>query len=197
MSKETRETAIKFLIGKRIYLRPLFEEDIHLLMLWTNDPEVRLFLNRGFPTMEAEEKEWIEYLHKNKGCNIVLMICLIEGDKPIGTMGLHGINQKDGTATTGALIGEKEYWGKRFGTESKMILLNHAFNTLNLRKVCSSVLAFNKRSRRYNDKCGYRIEGTLKKQYFVNGRYVDEVLMAVFKDDFMPLWRVFKKEYLS
>jgi RimJ/RimL family protein N-acetyltransferase len=188
---------IKFLIGKKVYLRPLLEEDYLFLLRWTNDPEVRPFLNRSLPTMEAEEKEWIERLHKNKGDNVVLMICLTEGDRPIGTMGLHGINQKDGVATTGAMIGEKDYWGKGYGTEAKMILLDHAFNTLNLRKICSSVFAFNGRSLRYLEKSGYVIEGTLKKQLFINGKYVDEVLLAVFKKDFMLLWKKFKKEHLS
>lgn len=188
---------IKFLVGKRVYLRPLLKEDVPFLLRWVNDPEVYQYLNRCLPAMETEEEEWIENLNKKKGVDIVLMICLVDEDQPIGTMGLHGINQKDGVATTGALIGEKDCWGKGYGTEAKMLLLNYAFNTLNLRKICSSVLAFNKRSKRYSEKCGYTVEGILKRQCFVNGRYVDEVLMAVFKSDFMPLWRKFRKEHLS
>ena len=188
---------IKFLICKRVYLRPLLKEDIPLLLKWINDPDVYQYLMSCLPVMEAEEEEWFKHIHRNRERNIVLMMCITDGDKPIGTMGLHGISQKDGTATTGALIGEKEYWGKGYGTEAKMVLLNYAFNILNLRKICSSVLAFNGRSQRYSEKCGYVVEGTLKKQHFANGKYVDEVLMAVFKKDFMPLWKKFKKEHLS
>ncbi len=61
-------------------------------------------------------------------------------------MGIHRINWKDRTATTGAVIGEKAYWDKGYGSEAKMLVLDYAFNMLNLRKICSQVLAFNKRS---------------------------------------------------
>jgi len=193
----SKKVVVKFLEAKRVYLRPLTKKDIFFLQRWINDEEVRQYLNRYLPAMETEEEEWLEHIHKNRKCHVVLMICLAEGDKPIGTMGIHRINHKDGVASTGAMIGEKSCWGKGYGTEAKMILLNYAFNTLNLRKVCSSVFAFNGRSQKYNKKCGYTIEGVRKKHHFVNGKYVDEVLMAVFKKDFMPLWRKFKKEHLS
>ncbi len=187
---------IKFLKGKKVYLRPLLKRDVILLLKWINDPDIYEYLMSCHPAMEEDEEKWIDDLHKNKGKDVVLMICLVNENKPIGTMGLHGINHMNGTATTGALIGVKDCWGKGYGTEAKMLLLNYAFNTLNLRKVCSSVLAFNKRSYGYSKKCGYIEEGTLKKHNFANGRYVDEILLAVFKKDFMPLWRKFKKEHL-
>ena len=193
----SQKTIIKFLKGKRVYLRPLFKEDVFLLLGWVNDQEVRQYMSMYLPSMKIDEEEWINGLSKKKNTNVVLMICLNDNDRPIGIMGIHKINHKDGTATTGTFIGEKNCWGKGYGTEAKMVLLNYAFNTLNLRKICSSVYAFNKRSLRYSEKCGYIIEGTLKKHHFVNGRYVDEVLMAVFKSDFMPLWGMFRKEHLS
>ena len=112
-------------------------------------------------------------------------------------MGLSDIAWKDGTGHTGALIGEKDCWGKGYGTEAKMLLLHWAFTELNLRKITSSVIAFNKRSQRYLKKTGYVVEGVQKKQNFVHNRYCDCLLMAVFKRDFMPLWRTFKKEHLS
>ncbi|MEX0651870.1 MAG: GNAT family protein [Candidatus Paceibacterota bacterium] len=194
MEKENR---VRFLEAQRVYLRPILREDTPLLTCWVNDPSVYQYLDRCLPAMEAEEEAWIESLHKRIHENVVLMICLVEGDRPIGTMGLHNIDHKNGTAVTGALIGEKDCWSNGYGTEAKMVLLNYAFNTLNLRKVCSNVFAFNKRSRRYSEKCGYHIEGVLKKEHFAEGKYVDKVLMAVFKKDFMPLWRKFKKEHLS
>jgi len=78
-----------------------------------------------------------------------------------------------------------------------MLLLHYAFTRMNLRKVCSTAHAFNARSLRYGERCGYKQEGLRKKQFFIDGRYVDEVLTAVFKSDFMPLWREYKKKHFS
>ncbi len=84
--------------------------------------------------------------------------------------------------------------GQGYGTEAKMLLLDYAFNTLNLRKVCSTVLAFNGRSQRYNEKCGYVVEGVQKAQVFRDGSYHDLILMAVFRDDWLPVWREYQKQ---
>lgn len=185
-------TLIVFLRSRRVVLRPVLKEDLPLFIRWINDPDVSQFLNVFFPMMEADEQEWFESLPKRKSTDIVFVI-VVDG-KAIGTMGIHNINWKNRTATTGAFIGEKDYWGKGLGSEAKMILLDYAFNTLNLRKICSTVIAFNERSYRYSLKCGYKEEGRLKEHHFKHGTYWDEILLAVFRDDWLPLWEAFAKE---
>jgi len=147
------------------------------------------------PVAEAGEAEWVERHQKGNDKEIVLVIVDAKTDKPIGSMGLHRINWKDRTATTGAVIGEKSYWGKGYGSEAKMLLLQYAFHSLNLRKICSLVLSFNGRSQAYSEKCGYKVEGTLKEHIFKNGQYWDEIHLAVFKEDWEPLWKRFQKTW--
>ncbi|MDP2650318.1 MAG: GNAT family protein, partial [bacterium] len=72
--------------------------------------------------------------------------------------------------------------------------LDFAFNQLNLHKVCSCVHAFNTRSVRYSEKCGYVVEGVLKAHNFLNGAYHDEIHMAVFREPWLPLWEKYRKE---
>lgn len=186
---------IAFLKSKKIILRPVQESDLPYFVRWLNDQETTKYLLTYLPIMEVGEKEWFEKLHKNKNSDIVLTLVVLVGDewKVAGSMGLHRINWKDGTATTGAFIGEEEFRGKGYGTEAKMLLLNYAFNTLNLRKICSSVKSFNGRSKRYNEKCGYKVEGVRKEQFYHDGCYCDEIMLAVFKTDFMPIWEEYKK----
>jgi len=174
---------VVFLRGENVVLRPLGKSDLPRLLRWINDPEVRYFLEAFMPMHEGEEEEWLESLSKRKPNDLVLAIETKEGEH-IGNIGLHRISWRDRTAVTGALIGEKEYWGKGLGTEAKMLLLDYAFNTLNLRKICSQVLAFNGRSIAYSKKCGYVEEGTFRAHIFRNGEYHDLVNLAVFKKDF-------------
>lgn len=190
------KTRIEFLKGKRLILRPILKKDIPYLLRWINDEDVTQYLATYLPMMEADQEKWLEALAKDKQTNLVFMIVTTDG-KPIGTMGLHHINWQNRVAITGALIGEKEYWGKGYGTEAKMLLLNYAFNTLNLRKVCSSVFSCNKRSYAYQVKCGYVEEGRRRRQFYKKGRYWDEILMAVFKKDWLPLWREYRKTHLQ
>lgn len=186
-----------FRTGKRLYLRPIQEGDLPDLERWINDPEVTQFLEASYPMTMADEQAWFEGLSKRKESDVVLGIVLKEGDRFIGNMGIHRINHRHGFATTGSIIGAKEHWGKGYGTEAKMILLEYAFNTLNLRKICSLVYDYNPRSKKCLEKCGYRVEGVQKAQIFRNGRYADVYQLAVFRDQWLPLWAEYKEKFLD
>ena len=136
--------------------------------------------------MEIQEEKWLENLAENK--NDIVLGIEVKGQL-IGTMGIHKINWKDRVAITGALMGDKKYWGKGYGTDAKMALLEYAFNTLNLRKLMSSVIAYNKRSLQYSLHCGYKIEGTKRKQFFRKGEYWDEIVLGLFKEEWLPYWK--------
>jgi len=185
------ENRVVFLSGRLVNLRPVQKSDIPLLTKWINDPNVRQYLASTFPHTEKQEEAWYENLGKDNK-NIVLTIETKDG-KPIGVMGIHKIEWQRGFGTTGAFIGESEYWGNGYGTDAKMILLDHAFNTLGLRKIYSDVIAFNKRSLRYSLRCGYKIEGRLRKHIFRKGKYWDEIVIGVFRDEWLPIWKKYKK----
>ncbi len=177
--------SIVFLRGAKTVLRPIEISDVPLLTKWINDPDVRMYLQTNKPMSEIAERKWVESLADGKG-GITLLITTYTG-VPIGVMGLHDINHIDGTATTGAMIGEKRYWGKGYGSDAKRALLAYAFETLNLRKICSRVYAFNTRSIAYSRKCGYVDDGVQHKHVFRNGEYHDVVQLAIFKDEWLKM----------
>lgn len=187
-----KKERIIFLKGHKTILRPLDKQtDLDACVRWMNDPEVRRFISSHLPTYRIAEEKWFDELPDKKE-NITLAIETM-GGKFIGIMGLHRIERKDGTATTGAVIGEKAYWGKGYGTDAKMALLHYAFNTENLRKIYSSAWVFNGRSIAYSKKCGYKIEGVRKAHAYIEGEYRDQVNLAVFKEDWLPIWNKYRK----
>ena len=180
-----------FLIGRRVNLRPFLRTDIPTLTRWINDPEVREFVASTLPQTEKQEEEWFNKLGASDK-DIVLGIETKEGVL-IGSMGIHKINWRDRICTTGALIGEKEYWGKGYGTDAKMVLLDYIFNVLNLHKACSSVIAYNKRSLHYSLHCGYGVEGRRRKHMFKRGRYWTLIELGLFREEWLPIWKKYKK----
>jgi len=193
MNDERTQRLVVFLEGKKVILRPLDKHtDAEKLQCWINDPKVRHNLAMIFPNTLKNEEDFIDRGgDATKG--VVLGIVIKETGELIGTMALHEIDWPNRNANTGAMIGEKEYWGKGYGTDAKMILLDYAFNTLNLHTVSSMAFAFNKRSIGYNAHCGYRVEGVQKSRLFRAGRYWDRVLLGVSKKDWLPIWRRYKK----
>lgn len=187
---ENSEPRVIFLEGRITNLRPFSKKDAPTIIRWINDPAVREFISAYLPQTEKQEEEWAEKGSTEK--NIVLCIETKSGI-PIGSIGIHNIDWVSRKATTGALIGEKEYWGKGYGTDAKMQLLNYAFNVLNLHKICSDVIAYNKRSLRYSLHCGYKIEGRRRKHHFKNGKYWTLIELGLFKEEWLPIWNRYQK----
>jgi RimJ/RimL family protein N-acetyltransferase len=185
-----------FRTGKLVYLRTFRKSDSETLQRWMNNQEVTRFLMRAFPITAREEDEWIESQGKDQK-NLVLGIVTVDGNRLIGSIGLHQIDLINRNAVTGTVIGEKDVWGKGYGTEAKMLLLDFAFNTLDLLVILSKVLAFNGRSLAYGKKCGYEEVGRIPNWIRKNGERHDEILLVVTQERWRPLWDEYSKNNKS
>ncbi len=181
------KTNVVFLEGERVYLRPLDEEtDLATCQRWINSPEIRPFIGSGdFPITRVGEKKFFEDANEASKSpkNVVLAIVRKDGNEFIGTIGLHDLDWVNRSAVTGTLIGDPTNRGQGFGTEAKMLLLEYAFNTLNLNRIGSAALDSNGRSLRYSEKCDYQVEGRTRQAIFKNGRYHDLIQLGILKND--------------
>ena len=185
------ERKVHMLRGKKVLLRPLKRSDITSFLKWFNDPEVTQYLNFYLPMTEMAEEKWIENAASRiqAGTDICLIIEAIEGEssKPIGNVGLSGINPRDHSATFGIAIGEKDYWGNGYGTEATQLILEYAFQQLNLHRISSSAFAFNERSIRLHKKVGFKEEGRQREAIFKNGYFHDHVMFGILRNEWRGL----------
>lgn len=183
-----------FLLGERIFLRPLEMEDAPRCQVWVNDPTVNLYLLVGrIPFNRLREEEWFKGLYKDSH-NVILGICLRDNNQHIGNCGLHSISWVDRNALFGIMIGEKEEWNKGYGMEATGLILEYAFQTLNLERVELSVFEFNDRAIRCYKNAGFREEGRLRKKRYKMGRYWDEIVMGILKEEWESQESKTKKE---
>jgi RimJ/RimL family protein N-acetyltransferase len=185
-----------FLRGKKTILRPMDQEaDAKVMLGWINDISVIRLTSAYLPMTLQMEREWIGKVGKDDKSIQFALEAIEPGGKRIliGAMGFNQIKWKDRVATTGAMIGNKDYWGKGYGTDAKMQLINYGFNTLNLHKLCSDVYAFNERSLKYSLTCGYQEEGRRRQHAFVDGQYVDVVHLGLFQEDWLPIWKKYQE----
>jgi RimJ/RimL family protein N-acetyltransferase len=76
------------------------------------------------------------------------------------------------------------YRNEGYGTEALQLALRHAFGDLKLHKVYLRVLAYNARAIRAYEKVGFRIEGRLREEMRMNGRWHDLIYMGVLAEEF-------------
>ena len=80
-------------------------------------------------------------------------------------------------------IGEKEYWGKGFAKETRILVLKYAFLELGLKKVYTYNWEKNDKIIGLNKKLGFKIEGTLRQHAFFKGEYRDYVIMGILQEE--------------
>jgi len=169
--------------GKKVRLVALGTEFLPHYRRWINDPEVADFLaSIGFPISIAEERQWVERAQRSRDCEEHFTI-LTKGGKPIGNIALMDINYLNRNAQLGIMIGEKDHWDKGFGTDAVSALLGYAFGTLALNRVDLRLNVENKRALACYKSCGFKLEGRKRKHIFYRGRYRDELLMGLLRED--------------
>jgi RimJ/RimL family protein N-acetyltransferase len=142
------------------------QKDAALWAKWNNDSDYYRLMDTGpaglMPVSQIEE--WIvEEASDNES---TFSIHTLIDDRIIGSIGLFGFNRDAGSAWVGIGIGDPYYRGKGYGTDAMKVLLNYAFNELNLHRVNLGVFEFNQRAIRSYEKCGFKYEGSEREFIF-------------------------------
>lgn len=175
----------KKLIGERIYLSPRNIEDAEIFTKWMNDFEVTDYTGRSASIMTLDaEKKYLE--NKNLDTDtIAFAIVCSNTDKMVGTLSLENVNYTNRTAVLGIFIGDENYRSNGYGTEAIKLLLDYAFNYVNLNSIKLDVLECNERAIKCYKKCGFKEAGRWRKSKYVNGRYYDTIVMDILAEDFI------------
>ncbi len=56
------------------------------------------------------------------------------------------------------------------------------FNERNIHRIQANVLVSNVASLKMHEKCGYKLEGTLREAVYKNGKYQDQYVLALVKN---------------
>ncbi len=171
--------------GEKIILRELRREDIILAQNYINDPETRRLLSPTipFPFTEKDEENWFEGISAF-GDKYSFAIVDLDINEYIGSCGVNNIDWKNSIATIGILIGKKEYWGKGYGTDAMKVLISFIFNQMNINKIKLNVFSFNDRAIKSYEKCGFKIEGRLRQELYRDGKYHDNIIMGLLREEF-------------
>lgn len=176
----------------KIHLRAFEKEDIDRIIKWVNDEAVTQYLSDTliYPISRADEVRWLESVSMTNQREKIFAIETLNKEL-IGSVGLHNINWVERKAELGIMIGERELWGKGYGTEAIREVLRITFEKMNLNRVYLRVFENNPRAIRVYEKCGFRIEGSLRQDHYYGRRYYNTLIMAVLKEEY---FEEFKKQ---
>jgi len=174
-----------FIIGKSVYLRSLTLDDVdNDYYEWFNDKDTSKGNAHGIiPETKDRAIAFYNDLQNNK--NIVhFAIVDIKTNQHIGCCSLQSINWVYRSAEMARIIGEKKFRGKGIGTEVGKLLLEYAFNTLNLHKIWLGNIALNEAALKSKSNLNFKTDGVLRDAVFKNGRYYDVVISSILKHEY-------------
>jgi RimJ/RimL family protein N-acetyltransferase len=175
---------VKVLRGRLTYLRAPERDDIPLFVRWLNDERTVQYLAARAPLGQAQEERWFDDMLARQGSESwFFVMCTLEDDRAIGTLGLFDVNLTNGSAGIGIAIGDPDDQGKGFGTDAMEALLDFGFGELRLERMWLDVYDFNPRGVRSYEKAGFVHEGTLRHGVYRRRRYHDVHRMAILRSE--------------
>src|SRR3954467_5205320 len=174
------------IVGEKVALGPLRRDLAAAYARWMNQLEVRRGLDQmGVATPESQEK-WVED-NLERGAksepDVVEFTVYDRTDSaPVGTAGLLQILHAHGSAEFGIFLGERR--GQGLGTEATRLVLDFAFNVLQLRNVLLETLEWNAAGLTAYEHAGFRRVGVRRGAVMSQGRPTDLVIMDAVPEDF-------------
>ncbi len=113
-----------------INLRKLTLDDVELYHGWRNDTEVMKSTSPQLDLYSFEETQgFIEMIASATNAKSYI---IQDDGVDVGITSLINIDHKNGSAECIIDIGNKDYWGRGVGNKAMSLMMNYAFNELNL-----------------------------------------------------------------
>ncbi|NOR38804.1 MAG: GNAT family N-acetyltransferase [Candidatus Thorarchaeota archaeon] len=156
----------------------------HLVENW-NNPVMRRFLGGVIPHSRQSEADWLQSVQDDmkRQKMFVFAIERLSNDAFLGTLAVHDIDWIARNGRLGVVIHKPENWGKGYGTEAMELLIDFCWKHINLRRLELGVHSFNQRAKKFYLKLGFVEYGTAHQQFYIDGEYVDTIMMELFRPE--------------
>jgi RimJ/RimL family protein N-acetyltransferase len=165
--------------GKLVQLGPILPAtDFASLFAWADDLDAARMNEPYRPAVwKAQEEFWF---HKgNDPTRVHFAIREIGAAPIIGYAQIWNIDPVHRSAVIGLRIGDPVNRGQGFGSDALRLVVTYCWKHLNLTRIVLVVFATNERAIRLYAAHGFVTEGVLRQAVFIDGEWVDVVLMGL------------------
>jgi RimJ/RimL family protein N-acetyltransferase len=171
--------------GEKTWLRAMEKRDIEAFFRGRNDLNIGYQGGFHYPESMPRLEQWFDSLigeqHGKDG--FFFTICRPGGDEVVGFAWLWHINYRDRKGEFAIFLTETDLMGRGLGTDALNAVLDFGFNNLPLERVYLHVRAGNRAAVRSYEKAGMSVEGTLRKSTLFRGELVDDLVMAILREE--------------
>jgi RimJ/RimL family protein N-acetyltransferase len=153
---------------------------------WDRDTEMHRLADSE-PAQFWSQKKLKEFLEKREEQEQAFrfMIRTMEDDKLIGQVSLWVNSWTHSEAWLGIVIGDRDYWGKGYGTDAMRLIVQYGFMELNLRRISLALHSYNTRALKSYEKVGFKMEGTMRGEVLREGKRTDSFFMGILREEWL------------
>ncbi len=160
----------------QVTLIPFAPQFQDLVRTWRNLPEVARYMYTTDPIPADVHAAW--FRRQMEGGDRRAWIIAMD-DRPVGSAFISGINPENRHATWAFYLADPATRGQGVGGAVEYLVLEYAFGTLGLHKLCCEVLSFNAAVVAMHRTHGFEQEGVLREHYWRDGQWVDVHVLAL------------------
>ena len=164
----------------KVTIRKFNRTDIPKKVEWINNPANNRFLHYDIPITVEKTEQWFD----SHAGDTSRYDAVIEADGiPVGTIGLLGIDTRNGKAEYYIAMGEVRYKGQGIATEPSNLILQYGFETLGLNRIYLFTEVDNTTAQKLFEKVGFRKEGIVRKDVLSHGQFADRYIYGLLRED--------------
>jgi RimJ/RimL family protein N-acetyltransferase len=163
-------------------IRRLEKGDLETRVEWMNNPLIYSSMHFEVPILMERTIQWYESnLTNDKRFDVTVL----EDGEIVAFGGFTSINREIGKAET-YLFASPFQLHKGIGTRAKKLICEFGFKELGLNKIYFITNEDNYASIRVNEKCGFKLEGRLRKEYLTkDGEFKDRLYFGLLKEEWI------------
>lgn len=164
-----------------LFLKDLEEHELETVLIWRNSEKIRQMMFSDQVISFSEHEAWFRRIKQDQSSIVKVFY---QEESPLGLVQFNRFDFQSKSCHWGFYIGSPQA-PKGVGSCMGLLALSYIFEEYGIRKLCAQIFSFNENSIRYHKKFGFKEEGCLSKHVFKNNEYVDLLLMALFKEDWL------------
>jgi RimJ/RimL family protein N-acetyltransferase len=160
-------------VNDTISLGPLQAVDRKAIVAGLNDREIfEQTLRIPFPYTDADADAFLTRAIEGQKSGRELHFAIRDASKQlIGGCGFHDIH--DGHRAEIGYWLARAFWGQGIMPAAVQVLCNYGFEQLQLVRIVAHVFQLNRPSARVLEKCGFQLEGLLRKHFLKEDQFID------------------------
>ena len=180
--------------GHLVRLRAIEPSDAETLFRHRQDTEIsRRDARIQWPRSLATIRQRLENPGDGQSTDDIQLAITTLDNQLVGGIDVHSTDRRTGTFSIGSGLAERSAWGKGYAKEAMLLILRAMFHERRYQKCNIGVYAFNVRALALYRRLGFQEEGCIRRNYFTNGEYHDEILLGMTREEFdarYPKWHV-------